>query len=481
MIIKEASEEETVRPRPGSDTEELRAEVEQRKSRIREKEESFAKERRDRLFNRDNERPNNTSEESEESEEEEDIDDFSGLDDDDDTSVAKDTTEEVKEESSEEEEEEFDVFDDLDEDGDDGDETKDEDNDPEGDRRAINAAWRKRVQEQGRKRVEAEARVAELETTLDELTTKVRELEEQKKNISTSNINWGSHEQVKPKWAEFDNIIIRGAQSFSDADTAKKFRQDSQSELLTEYYNLTTKARTTDERLEADIQFKRDLADRYDVEDGGPLLSAVRDAMEKYIEIQDTVDELKAKHEEGRLSFGVKQYEESIRPYEELFEDMGNVDSEIMEAEPHSVASIVGKKYTEDTEFKAKAEKYKDRVKQFVFGLRPLTQEEINRAEVRANARGLSVTEYLELRDTNYHKQRAKFLNDVFLNGMAMDEFPEMRRVYDRYLANKQKRESARKAISKAKPASAEEKTKPAKKVRAIDQPYVPPSRRKFS
>ena len=343
-------------------------------------------------------------------------------------------------------------------------------------------AWRERVKEQGKARKDAEARTIELEGNVENLEETVRTLEEKNKEISSANINWNAHTSVKPMWEKFDGIVDKGARTFSDAPTARQFRQDSQSELLTEYHGKVAGAKNADERLEADIAYKGELAERYDVEDGGPLLDSVRAAVDAYIEITEKTDELKKLHEEGRLAVGVSQYNDQVKPFTELFDDMGNVDEEFITTNPASVEAVVGKRYAEDKEFHVKADKFKERVKQFVFGLRPLSQDELDKAEKRATTKGLTVPEYLEAREQNYEKARSKFLNDVFFHGMAIEEFPQMRKIYDRYQSRKRSKDATRKNISKGKtPPKKDETPNDDKVVKASDRPYIPPSKREFA
>jgi hypothetical protein len=361
------------------------------------------------------------------------------------------------------------------------DEEEEEQDYPDADSSAKVEAWRERVKEQGRKRKLAEAKAVELEVTVEELQSKLRLAESKNKEIATANINWNSHEAVTPMWSQFDDIVVRGAQAFTDATSAKKFRADSQAELLTEYYGMVSKAKTADERLEADISFKQELADRYNVEDGTPLLNSVRGAMEKYMEIQDKVELLKQQHEQGQLSLGLREYQETVRPFEPIFEDMGTVDDAFVQANPYSPEAVVARLCSEDDKFKEKADSFKDRLKQFVFGLKPLTQEELDKAAARATSRGMGVKEFLALREDNYKKQRSKFLSDVFFAGMAVEEFPAMRKVYDKYKSNQKKRDAAKQVISKSKaPETVGRKPSDERTVKAADRPYVPPSQRNF-
>lgn len=400
-----------------------------------------------------------------------------------------------EEETEDEDEDEFDDFSDEDEDDDDSsnqDEDEDEDefsddddedeDPPAADESERVKTMRKRVKEQGAARKKAEARNVELEGEVETLENRVKELEDQNKHISSANVNWSTHEQITPLWEKFDSIVMEGARTFTDAEAAKQFRQDSQEALLSEYYGLTSNAKTADERIETDIQFAQTLADRYDVDDGRALVSSVKRAVEQYISIDDKVKELKQKHEEGRLSMGAEDYQKSIAPFTELLDDLGNVEADFIENNPQSVEAIVGKKYASDKDFRAAADKHKKRMEQFIFGLRPLTQTEIDKAEQRATSKGITVEEYLQTREENYQKQRMKFLNDVFYSGLVMDEFPEMRKVFDRYKAAKRKRAAAKKAVRKSKDATPpKSKEKDAPKKKAIERDYIPPSQRDFT
>lgn len=342
-------------------------------------------------------------------------------------------------------------------------------------------SWRKRIQEQGSLRKKAEADLVEAQGEIERLVSENKKLDARNKDIASSSINWDSHAEVKPMWEKFDDTISNAVIHFSDADQAAAFQKDSQATLLKEYYDLTADATTVAEKNRINIEYKNTLSERYGIEDATPLVNSVREALTQYIDIRDKEDELKKKHEEGRLSVGVKAYEEGVKPFEELFDDLGNVEEEFIESNPQHVEAIVASRIKNDKEFYSKAEKFKDRIKQFVFGLRPLAQKELDQAEKRAQARGMELQEFLTQREENYQKARTKFLNDVFFSGMAMDEFGDMRKIYSRYLKNKEKRGAARKSISKAK---VREKDKPKldedKPTRPKDKTYVPPTQRRY-
>ena len=454
----------------------VREEVEQRKLRLKEKEKNLAEERRTRFqrMEEENEEPPS----SEEPPTDEPPVDEPPV-------VEEPPTDEPPvdeppvDEPPVEEEDDFDDFEDDDEEP----PVPEEDDEPPivEDEPADIAAWRNRVQEQGRRRKEAEARIVELEGEVESRDDRIRELETTQREVASASINWNKHADITPMWASFDKIIEDGARTLSDAESAKQFRHDGQQALLQEYYKLTAGAETADDRLAAEIAFKSTLAERYGVEDGTALVTSVRNAVDKYIEIEDTIEEMRKKHDEGRLSLGAKQYEDQIAPFAEVFDDLGIVDPDFVEANPSAPESVVSQRYSDDDDYRVKADKLKARIQQFVFGLRPLSQEELDKAARRAEVKNMSVEEYLKMRESNYHKQRTQFFHDVFYHGMAMEDYGEMRKVYERYLASKKKRDAARRSISKAKPADkdkAPDKNKPA--VRPKDRPYIPPSKRKY-
>jgi hypothetical protein len=383
---------------------------------------------------------------------------------------------------SPEDDDEFDFFEDEDPPEDPPADPPNEDDSPDPMEPESVEAWRERVQAQGKARKLAEGRVTELEERVETLETQNAELAEQSKQAAAAQINWSSHDMVKPMWSKFDDIVGNAARTLSDAETARTFQSDANGKLLKEYYELVKGAGNAAERLEVDLQYKATLADRYGVDDGGGLVNAVKDAMQQYMDIEDKVDALKKDHENGRLSLGVKDYEASIEPFQETIEDLGNVEDDFIETAPDAVESVVGKRYKKDDEFRVKADKFKRRMTEFIFGLRPLTQDEMVKAEKRAATKSMSLSDYMKAREENFVKARAKFLNDVFYQEMAMGEYDEMRKVYSRYLAQKRKRDAARKSASKGKePSKNPPKKKEETPVRPKDKEYIPPSRRSYT
>ena len=339
--------------------------------------------------------------------------------------------------------------------------------------------WRARVKEQGAARKTAETQIVEHEQTIDKLEKEIEDLKKSKQDVEADQINWSSHNTVKPMWDKFDQIVSEGARTFTDAGKAQEFQKDSQTQLLQEYYDAIKDAGTSAEVLTHDIDFKAKLADRYGVEDGTPLLNAVKGAMEQYMSIQETVDELRTKYNEGKLSRGAEDYDHAVQPYQEVFTDLGVVDEDYASTNPDAVETIVSEMIKNDPDVERGAKKFASQMQQLIFGLRPLTQKELDNVEKRAKEGGITLQEYLENREKRFNAARVKFIREAFDNHIAMKKYGEYRGIYNKYEEAKKKRAAAKKALKGAKEREDDKpEEKKVEEVRPKDREYIPPSRR---
>ncbi len=340
---------------------------------------------------------------------------------------------------------------------------------------------RKRLQEEGQARKKAEADLITSESENERLQSKITALESSQKNLEAKNVNWNTHESVAPLWEKFDTAIQRGATGLPDESTAKNFLKDQDS-LVIEYFNRSEKANTAQAKVAEDIKFRKELSERYSSDDGdeangGQLLESVKNALEVYLQIEDTKSELVEKFKEGHLSMGIEAYDSEINIYADVFKDMGVVEDDIIEADPLSPHSVVGSKLRDDPDFKKSAVKDARLIQELVFGLRPLSQDEMDTARRRASNRGVSLDDYLNLRKENYHRKRAEFLNEVFVNRQAMKEYSSMRKIFSAVEQKKEARRASKTALKKAASPKQEE-IEEKKPVKARDREYVPPSQR---
>jgi|TARA_R100000084_G_scaffold109319_2_gene75690 hypothetical protein len=447
--------------------------VAHRRQMIAQKEAEAEEARKNRFKKKDDEIPPKKEEEEEkEDEEEEEEEDTSppkkkakkkeaaeeeeGEDDDDDLDLFDDDEDEEEEEDDDDEEE----------DDDSDDEDSEDDNDEEGseDEHKTIKALRKKTKEEGRGRKKAEAEVVSLQTENDRLTEELEAEKKKNKNLASQNINWGAHEDVASLWDEFDKAVFSGAQSFSDPETAKQFAEDAQKQLLSEYFNLTKDVKNINDRIDKNAQFKATLEERYGITDASSVVTSVSRALDAYQKVESKVEELKSMHENNSLALGVNEYQSAVSQYSDHIEQLGNVDEEFMETDPDAVESIVGKKFQTDDKFKIKANKFKKRAIQYIFGLRPLTQDELKKAEAHASSKGMTLDQYIKRRQENYEKGRLKFINDVFYNEMIMDNFGEYYADHKKVVKARDKNRTAKKAIKKKKVSTTSSK-KPDKKV----------------
>lgn len=350
------------------------------------------------------------------------------------------------------------------------DDDDDADEDSEDDQKSGNKEMRKRIEEQSTKRKIAETKNLELETKLEEAEAALKVEQEKSKDLASQSIDWSKHADITPIQNKFDQAVYRGATLIEDGPAQAAFAKDVQGVLLQEYYDATKDAKTVSDKLAADASFRATLEKKYDVDIPAGVVAHVKDAVDLYIEMDDKVADLKDRHANNRLSTGIAEYEAMMQNHTSRINDLGNVDEEFMETNPDSIETIVGLKYRDDADFKKKADKLKRRASEYIYGLKPLTQSQIDNVEKRASSEGLTVQKFMERRQENYEAGRDKFFNDVFYKSMAMEETEEMRKVYKRYLKSKNKSKATREAASKVK-------TKETTKVKKVEDTKQPAKR----
>tara|TARA_R110000851_G_scaffold39729_3_gene100697 strand:- start:291 stop:1790 length:1500 start_codon:yes stop_codon:yes gene_type:complete len=328
------------------------------------------------------------------------------------------------------------------------DSTTSEDDD---DKSTGNKEMRLRIEEQSSLRKTAESKLAEAEIKLDEAEAKLKVEEEKSKNLASQSIDWSQHESITPLQTKFDQAVYRGASLIDNATAQSEFAKDIQGPMLQEYYDATKDAKTVGDKLKADAAFRTVLEKKYNVDIPSGVVAHVKDAVDTYIDMDDTVASLRERHSNNQLSTGIVEYEAMMKDNNSRINDLGNVDDTFMEASPDSIETLVGAKYRDDADFKKKADKLKRRASEFFYGLKPLTQDQMDKVSQRASSEGLTVQKFMERRAANYEEEKAKFFNDVFYKSMAMEDTDEMRKVYQRYLKSKNKSKSVREAASKTK------------------------------
>ena len=382
------------------------------------------------------------------------------------TKVIKD-----KEKDNDNNDDDDDWMDDFSNDDDDKEASKDVDEvgkveDDVDDNKGGNKEMRLRIEEQSALRKTAEAKANDLETRLDEAEAQLKVEQEKSKDLASQSIDWAQHADVTKIQSKFDQSVYRGATLIDDAAAQSSFAKDIQGPLLQEYYDATKDAKTVNAKLKADAAFRASLEKRYDVDIPAGVVAHVKDAVDLYIEMDDKVADLKDRHANNRLSTGIVEYETMMKTHSSRIDDLGNVDDEFMETNPDSIETLVGLRYRDDADFKKKADKLKRRASEFIYGLKPLTQSQIDNVERRATTEGITVQKFMERREANYATEKDKFFNDVFYNRMAMEGTDEMRKVYKRYLKSKSKSKTVRDAASKTKA----KETSKVKKVDAADK-----------
>ena len=443
--------------------------VAHRRERIAQKEKDYEDSRK----NRFSKQPQDDSGKGDEEDEDEDTEVNDVSDQPSDTSPARSNTTPDDPEDDEDTFDDIDLFDDDDDDVSedtdtaDGEEEQEEEEQEEGEEDEAKRVKtiRAKLKQEGQARKKAETDLITAQTKIDEMEKALAEEKDKSKNLSNQNINWSQHDSVAPLWDDFDRAIVKGASSISDDNMAKQFASDAQNKLLSEYYNITKNAKSIDDRISKNSEFRRKIEDAYGITDGTSVVNSISSALGIYNQIEDKVSELKSMHENNTLEVGVGEYRNTMDKFKNHIDSLGDVDEDYIETAPDAIESVVGSRYKSDPSYKLLADKRKKEVTQLIFGLPPLTQDQLSRAKDNATTKGMTIEQYLKRREDNFTAKRTKFINDVFYHSMFMEDYDEVYSNHKKVVKARGKRKAVSKTLKKKNVTPASKKTKNPSKV----------------
>ena len=179
---------------------------------------------------------------------------------------------------------------------------------------------------------------------------------------------------------------------------------------------------------------------------------------------------LENKAKSGVLLRGVREYENTIKEFQPILDTIGELPDDIIEADPHSPASVVASMLKKNPEAKKKVEAAKRDALEIITGPRPLTLDEIHRLE----SGGTDVKRFLAEREQR-HREKQKRLLPILVQGLvtraafraAMEELAQHRK---KNSASEEELDALR-SIGKAKPLKEAPAEKP--KVPAVEKLFL--------
>ena len=195
-----------------------------------------------------------------------------------------------------------------------------------------------------------------------------------------------------------------------------------------------------------------------------PTIDKVLDLLERNAGKTDDLRKLHAslteKAKTGHLSVGVRTYENTVKEFKPVFDAIGDLADDVIEANPFDAGSVVAKMIKDSPEAAKRLEKAKADVLEVLVGPRVLTQKEIDKLE----AGGTSVKEFLAER-AKQHRAKQQKLAAFFVQGlMTRSLLKEKMAKLSKYETDEEADDSEFSAIQKATKKKAKVEAPPEKK-----------------
>jgi len=285
---------------------------------------------------------------------------------------------------------------------------------------------RKQAKENGRKVKELTTQLTEKDLEIDRLKKEADDVRSRLEEVEALKVKPEDH----PEYADLRSSILEDVTeaadllSIPDTSAVRKNFGD----FLADYMAMS--ALDGDKRSEARVALKGNIVDRLglsdipyaelDTDERKAYDSTVTDVLKivqrnvgKTKELQKLHDKLSEKAKSGQLSFGVRNYENTVSEFKPVLDAVGDLADDVIEASPHSVESVVAKLVKGSPEAKKRLEKAKADVLEVIVGPRALTQPEIDKLE----ANGKDVKTFLAERAKSHRVKQLKFVAQ-FVQGL---------------------------------------------------------------
>jgi hypothetical protein len=143
------------------------------------------------------------------------------------------------------------------------------------------------------------------------------------------------------------------------------------------------------------------------------VLSVVQRNVRATKQLGELKTSLESKAKSGLFLRGAREYDNTVKEFQPILDTIGDLPDDIIDADPHSPASVVASMLKKTPDAKKKVEAAKRDVLELVVGPRPLSLDEIRRLE----ASGTDVKRFLSDRDVK-HRENQKRLIPLLVQGL---------------------------------------------------------------
>lgn len=327
------------------------------------------------------------------------------------------------------------------------------------------SAARKRAKIEGKRRKELELTLKEKELEFDRVLKEKEELAAKLTEFETTNIRPTEH----PDFVALKNEIVKEAADEADELDAPNSKVISTQ--LGDFIVAYRKADISEKRDSALGEFRDFLADQLfgdestfeslDKDDRRVVSAAlkfVKKATGKADKLEEIRNDLEARAKTGTLAVGVKEYERSVAEFKPILDMIGDLPEEIIEANPYAIESAVAT-IAKLPEGKKRLENAKRDVLEIVAGLRPLTQDEIQKLV----ANGTDIKTFQAQRQKAFAEKKRKLVS-FFIQGLVTrsnyNEMAEKLSKLEKKKSNEDSESDALRLIRKKKPVAPKEEPK---------------------
>lgn len=335
---------------------------------------------------------------------------------------------------------------------------------------ANETAARKQAKEKGRLAKELQNTLTERELELDRVKKEKAELEEKYQQIEAVK----TRPEDAPEFQEKHESVMSDVRAIARRLPAKSrtLLVPNFGEIMVSYMETLNvpleKSDEADQALTGQIVDKLGFSDIpfADLDDDErsalqPQVDKVMDLLERNLtptkELQKLHASLNEKAKSGHLSVGVRQYQAAAAELSPVLDAVGDLSTELIEANPHSVESFVAK-LAKTPEGKKRVESARADIMELLVGPKALTQDEIDKLQKN----GTDVKDFLRERDRRHAEKKKKLAPLLVQALVTRSQFKTMLEKITKDELSKQSEESEFDALSdvtKKKPSS-QSKTK---------------------
>lgn len=347
---------------------------------------------------------------------------------------------------------------------------------------------RKIAKERGREAKQLKAALTERELEVERERTEREKIQARLDELEATRVNPREH----PDFVALQSEVLSDASNVARRLPGRaKILMPKNFGLFMEQY-IATSAAEGDEVLEADEKLAGVIAEKLELTDTPysdldederealrPTIEKVIDVLERNLGKTRQLEELHAKLSEraksGSLSMSVREYERNVAEFAPVFDAIGDLPEEVIEADPYSIESVVARMIKESPEAAKRFANVKRDVLEVYVGPRVLTQAEIDKLEANGTDMKAFLVERNKAARAKQKKLAAFFVHALMTRSLFKEKLTKLAELQSTKDAEEDEFDAIRR-VKKKVPGSViiPEKTTPRKPGSSLDKLFGP-------